>query len=194
MLDQLRKKRGLCITNERVLYRLPNSSFTVPLFLRLNVPPTYYHHKNNSFFIAPCYNINRDNAHFSQNIRRDEAMQERRKYVRYKTQGSVKIKPANDQSWLVAGELISVCCTGFGVFAKEKIEVGTDVKFEFIVDSLKEPVSGTGRISYLREETRQGATIFRMGIHIRDINQDAIRHILAHLQGKLCAMARKTKR
>jgi hypothetical protein len=118
-------------------------------------------------------------------------MQEKRKYIRYAVEGSVILKPEDGASGSIKADLADNSFIGAGFFAKEKIETGTNVSFEFTLKLWDRPVTGKGKIKYVHEVKRLDNKFFRMGIEFIDIHKETIRSIINHIQAYICAAAKK---
>ena len=95
-------------------------------------------------------------------------MEERRRYKRFDTVGTVVLKPEDGTSRAVRADLINIGFTGITtVYVQEKIEVGIYVKLEY------------------------DSNVFRMGIEFIDIDKKAIQNILNLIQANILAEVRK---
>jgi len=117
-------------------------------------------------------------------------MQERRKYLRFNTAGSVVLKTGDATPTIIKAELFNISFEGFSAYAPEKIEIGSDVKFELSLKSWDEPIIGEGKIRYIHETKRPDGS-FRVGIEFSNIDKKAIQHIINNIQAEICSEARR---
>jgi len=117
-------------------------------------------------------------------------MQERRKYLRFNTTGSVVLKTGDAAPATIKVELFNISFEGFSVYASEKIEVGTDVRFELNINLWYEPISGEGKIKYI-QETKKLDQFFRIGVEFVKVDRKVIQHIISLIQAEICAKARR---
>jgi len=117
-------------------------------------------------------------------------MQERRKYLRFNTAGSVVLKIGDAVPAIIKAELFNISFDGFSVYAPEKIEIGSDVKFELSVTLWNEVIIGEGKIRYIHETKRPDGS-FRVGVEFCDIDKKVIQNIINHIQAEICSEARR---
>jgi hypothetical protein len=113
-------------------------------------------------------------------------MAERRKYLRYNTQGSAILKLTEGPSRSINVELVDLSFLGFSVFAQEKIEAGIDVHFELTIPLWGEPIVGKGKVVYALEMERGGTKVFRMGIDFLDVDEKTIEYALGRIVTDIC--------
>ena len=101
------------------------------------------------------------------------------------------LKPEDGTSRSIRTDLIDISFIGIGVYAEEKIEVGTDVSIELISRFWGEPIIGKGKIRYTREVKKHERNVFRIGVEFTDINKEAVRSIMNRIQADICAEAKK---
>ena len=117
-------------------------------------------------------------------------MQERRKYLRFNTAGSVVLKTGDGTPAIIKAELFNISSEGFSAYAPQKIEAGANVRFELSVNSWNEPIIGEGKIRYMHETKRSDGSS-RVGIEFSDIDKKAIQHIINNIQAEICSEARR---
>jgi len=117
-------------------------------------------------------------------------MQERRKYSRFNTKGSVILKTEDKASTSIKAELSNISFEGFSVHAAEKIEVDTNVRFELNINLWYEPISGEGKIKYI-QEIKKPDQFFRMGVEFVKLDRKVIQHIISLIQAEICAETRR---
>ena len=117
-------------------------------------------------------------------------MQERRKYLRFNTEGSVVLKIGDAAPTIIKTELFNISFDGFSVYTPEKIEIGNDVKFELSIKLWNEVIIGDGKIRYIHETKRPDGS-FRVGIEFSDIDKKAIQNIINHIQAEICSEVRR---
>jgi len=117
-------------------------------------------------------------------------MQERRKYLRFKTAGSVLLKTGDGTPAIIKAELFNISFEGFSIYAPEKIEVGANVRFELNINLWYESISGEGKIKYIHETKRPDES-FRIGVEFVKVDRKAIQHIISLIQAGICAEARR---
>ena len=119
-------------------------------------------------------------------------MEERRRYKRFDTVGTVVLKPEDGTSRAVRADLINIGFTGITtVYVQEKIEVGIYVKLELISQLWNKPVICKGKIIHTEELRKYDSNVFRMGIEFIDIDKKAIQNILNLIQANILAEVRK---
>ena len=91
-------------------------------------------------------------------------MQEQRKFARYNTEGRVLLKLQHDPGRSIKSDLVDISLMGIGVYAQEKIEVGSEVNFIIAHKFWKKSILGTGRVKYAMELKKTDSTVFRTGI------------------------------
>ena len=117
-------------------------------------------------------------------------MQERRKYLRFNTAGSVVLKTGDETPAIIKTELLNISFDGFSVYTSEKIEIGSDVSFELSIKLWNEVIIGEGKIRYMHETKRPDGS-FRVGIEFGEIDKKAIQHIINNIQAEICSEARR---
>ena len=117
-------------------------------------------------------------------------MQERRKYLRFNTVGSVVLKTGDGTPTIIRAELFNISFDGFSVYTPEKIEIGRNVSFELSIKILNEIIIGEGKIRYIHETKRPDGS-FRIGIEFSDIDKKIIQNIINHIQSEICSEARR---
>ena len=118
-------------------------------------------------------------------------MPELRKYLRYHVLGSAVLKPEDGTSRNIKTDLADLSFLGMGVYAQDKIEAGSNVRFELLLRSWIDPVIGTGKVQYAVEVKQPTSRMFRMGIEFLDIDKRIIQDALSHIQAQIHAEARK---
>ena len=118
-------------------------------------------------------------------------MLEKRAYIRYSIEGTINLKPEGGASLIIKADLADICSGGLGVYSKEKIESGVDVAFELTTKLWHEPIIGRGKVGYSEEIKRHDGDIFKLGIQFIDIDKEALRCIIAHIRGNICAETKK---
>lgn len=121
-------------------------------------------------------------------------MKEQRLYSRLDIKGTVILHLQDDTSHIITADLLNVGFLGMGISAKEKIEAGSNVKFELIADLSVEPIIGEGIIVYANEIKKNDTSIFRMGIKFIDINNKRIEHLLTLIHHDIISKLRKIKK
>jgi len=117
-------------------------------------------------------------------------MQERRKYLRFNTAGSVVLKTGGATPAIIKAELFNISFDGFSIYTPEKIEIGSDVSFELSIKLWNEIIIGEGKIKYMHETKRPDGS-FRVGIEFSDIDKKAIQNIINHIQAEICSEVRR---
>ena len=117
-------------------------------------------------------------------------MQERRKYLRFNIVGSVVLKIGDTTPTIIKAELFNISFDGFSVYTPEKIEIGSDVKFELSTKLWNEIITGEGKIRNMHETKRPDGS-FRVGIEFGEIDKKAIQHIINNIQAEICSEARR---
>ncbi len=120
-------------------------------------------------------------------------MREQRAYTRFNEEGCVVLKPVEDPVRAVKADLIDICSIGFGVCAPDKIEVGTQVKFELTIKSYDEPLIGEGKIAHTYAVKKNDTQAFRMGIAFTNIDSKRVTHFISIIQHDI-AMKTRNKR
>jgi len=117
-------------------------------------------------------------------------MQERRKYLRFNIEGSVVLKIGDETPVIIKAELFNISFDGFSVYTPEKIEIGSDVKFELSLKLWNEIIIGEGKIRYIHETKRPDGS-FRVGVEFCSIDKKVIQNIINHIQSEICSEARR---
>ena len=118
-------------------------------------------------------------------------MLEKRAHIRHGVEGTVNLKPEGGAPLIIKADLADICFGGLGVYSKEKIESGVDVAFELTTKLWHEPVIGRGKIGYSKEIKGPDGSIFKLGIQFIDVDKEALRCIITHARGNICAETRK---
>ena len=117
-------------------------------------------------------------------------MQERRKYLRFNTPGSVVLKRGDGTPAIINTELLNISFDGFSVFTPEKIEIGNDVNFELSIKLWNEIIIGEGKVRYMHG-TKNPKEGFRIGVEFGNIDRKVIQNIINHIQAEICSEARR---
>ena len=117
-------------------------------------------------------------------------MQERRKYLRFNTVGSVVLKTGDATPTIIKAELFNISFDGFSVYTQEKIEIGSDVSFELSIKLWNEIIIGEGKIRYIHETKRPDES-FRIGVEFCNMDKKVIQHIINNIQAEICSEARR---
>jgi len=120
-------------------------------------------------------------------------MQERRQYIRYDIEGDVLIKTEGDVLSSINGNLADISFGGLSIYIPEKIPEGSVVKFELLTKLSNKPVTGDGKILYVKEIKKYDRSVYRVGVEFMDIDKKSIQHILTYIQQDICLKARKKK-
>lgn len=122
-------------------------------------------------------------------------MEDKRQYVRFTVKGTVTLQVNNEPPRSVACDLVDICFGGVGCIVDlatpEKITEGATVKLSFSSGSWVEPVNGTGRVKYVKQMTRRGQELLRIGIEFVEIDKKAVQGVIALIQQEICSQARK---
>ena len=120
-------------------------------------------------------------------------IQDQRNYIRYQAKGSLLLKPKDGTSRVISADLVDISFLGMGIYAKERIEAGTSVDFELLLQQWTRPVTGEARVKGFQAKKVLDANVFKMGIVFTDTDKDAIQNIITWIQKDQCSKARKRK-
>ncbi len=118
-------------------------------------------------------------------------MEERRQYTRFNDKGNVILRLEYDVSRGIKADLVDISSLGMGVVTQENIEIGTKVAFELMTELWDAPVTGEGKVIYIKETEKEGKKVFRIGIDFVKVEEESIRCIINLLQKDICFKARK---
>lgn len=121
-------------------------------------------------------------------------MPELRRYTRFKVRGRVTLK-LEESTRDINADLIDIGFLGMGIYAQEKIDAGTNVKFELMLNLLNESLAltGKGKIKYALEMKKQDIDVFRIGIEFTNLDKKTIINILNRIQTDNRVKERKKK-
>lgn len=109
-------------------------------------------------------------------------MYEKRNYIRYPIRGDLIIKLEEDPAMVFNTELIDISFNGLSAYLKEKIAMGSIVHFEVKTELQQAPLTGKGKINYLKEVNRHNLSRFQVAIEFVDIDENAVLELLNYLQ------------
>ena len=112
-------------------------------------------------------------------------MPERRGGLRIKEEGDLLVLRENGHPGEIRGNLVNVSYFGFAADMKEIMTPDTLVRFELKMRSLRTPLKGQGRISYVKETKICGFRWFRVGVKFIDLDRDVIAHFLDDIQNRI---------
>ena len=118
-------------------------------------------------------------------------MQERRRYIRFIDAASVILKSEYGSPSSIKADLVDISISGMGMLAQENIEVGTKVAFEIITKLWDSPITGEGKIIYVKQIQKQDKNIFRVGVDFIKIEKETVKCIINVIQKKFCERGRK---
>lgn len=119
-------------------------------------------------------------------------MAERRGYLRYDVEGYINLKTEDGASSSFKVEVIDISFLGASVYSNERIEIlDKVVYFELNSGLLEQPLTGKGRIKYIREEPRGKTTVFRMGLEFIEVDKNNLLHFLNIIQEMLASKIRR---
>ena len=118
-------------------------------------------------------------------------MEERRAYLRFNEEANLVLKPNDGTSRAIKAELVDISFIGIGVYVKEEMKMGTEVKIELITKLWDAPIVGEGNIKYVNGAKMLDRNTFRMGIEFNCIDKKAIQYILNSIQKDICEKARR---
>lgn len=118
-------------------------------------------------------------------------MIEKRNYIRFFIEGSVKFK-TDDASNVVMVDLADVSFVGCALYLKEKKEIGTVIRFELNTELMDYPLIGKGKINHVKEIKKAGETAFKTGVEFVDVDKDLLLVLLNKIQKKICLESKKS--
>lgn len=121
-------------------------------------------------------------------------MKEQRLYGRFDIPGNIILYPKDGTSRSIKADILNTGYLGIGISAKEKIEAGTNVKFELITKFYVEPIIGEGIIIYTNETNKDNTRIFRMGIKFIEIDKEKIKHLLSLIHHDMISKLKTRKK
>ena len=121
-------------------------------------------------------------------------MLQRRKFIRYDTQGTVIIKSGGKASAVVKADLINVSFLGCALRSQEKIAVGTKVDFKLTAKLWSGMICGKGIIRNAQQIKQYDSRVFfRIGIEFIKVDEKAIRYFLNRILANIQAEERKRR-
>lgn len=121
-------------------------------------------------------------------------MIERRSYHRFPVKGSLTLHPDTEPTKALKGNLNDIGFLGFSGHLKESIETGVLVQFELITSLMRTPLTGRGKIMYIKEKKEDDIPNFRVGVGFIDVDKNIISRLLNMIQYEInVEMAKKRK-
>jgi c-di-GMP-binding flagellar brake protein YcgR len=105
-------------------------------------------------------------------------MAEHRQYVRHSITGKVLLHTKSVPCRSIQAELTDISLHGLGVYAREQIEEGTEVKFLITNENLGRSILGDGRVRYSKPFQRETGEAFRTGIEFTSVEQSSIQALI----------------
>lgn len=121
-------------------------------------------------------------------------MPEKRSYLRFALKGNITLRPEDNPARIIKGDLVNICFLGFAANLKENIGTGMTVQFELTTSLLKVPLTGKGKIQYMKRITVDNAPLLRVGVTFIDIDKDIIMRILNMIQHEINLQHRQKKK
>jgi hypothetical protein len=121
-------------------------------------------------------------------------MPEKRSYLRFALKGDITLHPEDNPSRIIKGDLVNICFLGFAANLKVNIGTGMTVQFEITTSLLKVPLTGKGKIQYIKRITVDNTPLLRVGVTFIDINKDIIMRILNMIQHEISTQQRQKKK
>jgi len=121
-------------------------------------------------------------------------MKERRNHIRLTAGGKVVIKREGGKTEEIEASLDNISFGGFGIFTKEKIEIGQIVDFELVMDLCCDKLSGKAKAKYIGEIDKFKGKFFNIGVEFIDTNENTIRYFISRLQAKSAKEMREKMR
>jgi len=92
------------------------------------------------------------------------------------------LKPQDGTMRVIKADLYSICFSGAGVYAPERIEPGINIKIELKTELSDQPLIGEGEIVHAYEIKRDNVSAFRMGIKFINTDNKKLQHLLYLIQ------------
>jgi hypothetical protein len=121
-------------------------------------------------------------------------MPEKRSYLRFALKGDITLHPEDNPSRIIKGDLVNICFLGFAANLKVNIGTGMTVQFEITTSLLKVPLTGKGKIKYMKRITVDNTPLLRVGVTFIDIDKDIIMRILNMIQHEISLQQRQKKK
>jgi len=121
-------------------------------------------------------------------------MPEKRSYLRFALKGDITLHPEDNPSRIIKGDLVNICFLGFAANLKVNIGTGMTVQFEITTSLLKVPLTGKGKIQYIKRITVDNTPLLRVGVTFIDIDKDIIMRILNMIQHEISTQQRQKKK
>jgi c-di-GMP-binding flagellar brake protein YcgR len=118
-------------------------------------------------------------------------MRDQRWYIRYKIEGTAKLKPKAAKASGIKTDLLDISYKGFAAWADNNIAAGTEVDFELITKLWDTPIIGKGEVKYAQEIKKEQKTIFRLGVEFKEIDKKILQSVINYLVQNICAEAKK---
>jgi len=116
---------------------------------------------------------------------------DKRSYIRYITEGKVKIIFENETP-AIDGELIDVSFTGFSASFTQTLPPEAIVQFSLFTNLMgSESVVGKARIRNVQEFKKYGTPVFRAGFEFIQIDKDVVLDLVNKIQIKICDEAKR---
>ena len=121
-------------------------------------------------------------------------MPEKRSYLRFALKGDITLHPEDNPSRIIKGDLVNIFFLGFAANLKVNIGTGMTVQFEITTSLLKVPLTGKGKIQYIKRITVDNTPLLRVGVTFIDIDKDIIMRILNMIQHEISTQQRQKKK
>lgn len=119
---------------------------------------------------------------------------ERRRYVRYKIEGSVILRIKDKTVSSVKVDLVDISFLGIGVDTQEEIKTGVKCQFELRTKLSGKAITGRARIKNVKELTKGNARSFRIGLEFIEVDKDAVQFLINGIQRAVAAEKRKEQK
>jgi hypothetical protein len=120
------------------------------------------------------------------------ALQERRRYLRFKHQAHAIVTLKDGTAPSVNVDLVDIGIMGMGVLTQQTVAVGSTVTFELVTKLWGKPIIGEGTVIYVTPMQHYGTGFFRIGVDFLSVDKDAVQSIINQMQADLCAQVRKS--
>jgi len=109
-------------------------------------------------------------------------MPEKRSYIRFVAKGDITLHPENNPAKILKGDLVNMSFLGLAANLKRMIETDITVRFELTTSYLRTPLSGKGKIIYMKEIIEENTRLFRVGVMFTDIDENLVKRLLNTIQ------------
>jgi hypothetical protein len=121
-------------------------------------------------------------------------MPEHRQYIRYNSEGSVIIKPAQGPARSIHADLLDLSFIGISVFSRESLEEGSRVDFKLECSAWGAWLAGSGEVKYALKTKNGSVEGFKMGIDFSQVDKGIVEYAIHRIRAAEIAKKRRKER